>query len=169
MLLIITDKYHYLSKESIFEKNDFMKIYKLHDLKEIKEASLFYPPSMESIQKCFYDFKNEFNVELPDGYLDFLKVSNGYIWKSLVVFGTRLQQMPDKDVNLDGIIEKNRYYYPQIKLAGFIVLGSTSDFLIVFDTKNQNYRIINSITNEIYRTFDSLKSVLFHYTTEGLE
>lgn len=140
-----------------------MEVYRIKDLKELPGASLFFVSNMEETQNCFYSFKDEFGYELPDEYLDFLKLSNGYMYKFLEVYGTKLQHLSDKDRYMESIIEKNKFYTSSFKENGYVVIGKTKNHILVYDTKDYKYKSIINESFELYKKFDSFKSIVFFY------
>ena len=140
-----------------------MEVYRINDLRELPGASLFFVSNLEETQKCFYSFKNEFGFELPDDYIDFLKLSNGYKFKYLEIYGTKLQHLSDKDIYMESIVEKNKFYASNFKETGFVVIGKTKNHIMVYDTKDYKYKSIINESFDLFKTFDSFKSILFYY------
>ena len=140
-----------------------MNTHKLKDLKNLQGASVFFPAPMDERQACYYDFKKEFSIELPDDYFDFLQISNGFIYKKIDIFGTRLQHLSDKNLYMEGVIEINRFHYTQLKATGIIVLGKTEVHLLCYNAHKNVFLSINRMTTDLYKTFESFKSMLFFY------
>ncbi len=89
------------------------------------------------------------HCNLPDDYVDFLHETNGMLTNSFSLFGTRPQALAQGEQEDDILDATFRAADDEIIDGSDIVLGRTSDgMLVTFSNNNQHYHIIESTTGE---------------------
>lgn len=123
---------------------------------------------LEKDLKLFVDiFEKNFNVILPNDYLDFLKNFNGIEFNGFIIYGV------DKDLlsitthnHINGLIEFNTIFYENEYQKKYIFLGENNISWYVYDIKLGVYFELDNPSgtkiNEFANFKDMLKSFIEH-------
>lgn len=109
-------------------------------LKAVAHPTLFQkaclPDEIAELQK---NTLTQLNTTLPEGYIDFLRRTNGYCDEKIVIFSAKriYTKRNNQFYCLEGIIEANQQYYPRFPEE--ILLGCCGDNWLTYDFDAQLY------------------------------
>ena len=117
---------------------------------------------LEKDLKLFVDiFEKNFNVILPNDYLDFLKNFNGIEFNGFIIYGV------DKDLlsitthnHINGLIEFNTIFYENEHQKKYIFLGENNISCYVYDIKLGVYFELDNPSGIKINEFASFKDML---------
>ena len=108
---------------------------------------------------------------LPKGYIDFLAKHNGYAFDGIEFFGTK--KKPERGTNyvLNDIISENEEFIRRNKdsinnVNSYVFLGSGSESLYVYNTKNQRYEILDFTDRCEYGSFETFDALFAELVSE---
>jgi SMI1-KNR4 cell-wall len=121
------------------------------------------PPATEDhIHRVVENVRRELHTELPDAYLDFLRLSNGFDWNGVVIYGAGKNPIgthPDRSIA--DIVEMNLNYRDDARFRDLLVLGSNGMDIYTYRISTGRYEIYDEVPHELlesFPTFDELMS-----------
>jgi hypothetical protein len=118
------------------------------------------PCSEQQIERLREQARMELGDEVPEGYLDFLRLTNGLDWNGTNFFAAETTEVHShRPGTIEGFVPANLGYRDVEEMRDFLVFGSSGMELYVYDKKNRDYLIQDSVsmdTFETYADFDSL-------------
>jgi hypothetical protein len=118
------------------------------------------PCSEQQIDRLREEARTELGDELPDAYLDFLRLSNGLDWNGLHFFAAETTQTRgDRPGMIEGFVPANLGYRDVEELRNYLLFGVSGIDFYVYDKNNRDYRVLDPVsldTFEIHADFDSL-------------
>jgi hypothetical protein len=118
------------------------------------------PCSGQQIERLREQARTELGDEVPEAYLGFLRLTNGLDWNGANFFATETTQTRGhRPGTIEGLVPANLGYRDVEDMRDFLVFGSSGMELYVYDKKNRDYRIQDSVSMDTYETyadFDSL-------------
>ena len=118
------------------------------------------PGSDEEIQRLIERARQELRTELPTGYLDFLRLTNGLDWNGVVIYAadtTPIAGHPDRII--PDVIEMNLNYREDQRFADLLVIGSNGMDLYTYRISTDVYEVYDEVPHELLETlatFDEL-------------
>lgn len=107
-----------------------------------------------------YLLNNNF-AELPDEYINFLKISDGFSYNGIELFGCSPKPREGKKYIFPDLMESNRPFAKYDFFKGKVIVGKLSESLVIFDKKNQSYAVADRINLrsrlEVYGISDLFK------------
>jgi hypothetical protein len=95
---------------------------------------------------------------LPEEYVKFLKLANGFAWNGFQFFGATRTKEAITDFVLRDIVSYNdEYSYEE----GILILGSFDEVYYVYDAEHKDYRSIDRLTKIQEDAFRDLGDLLF--------
>ena len=118
------------------------------------------PCSEQQIARLCEQALTELGDELPAAYLELLRLSNGLDWNGLHFFAAETTQTRGHRTGvIEGFVPANLGYRDVEELRDFLIFGVSGMEIYVYDKKNRDYRVLDSVsldTYESYADFDSL-------------
>ena len=126
------------------------------------------PASDEDITDC-NNYLTELVLEpLPQGYIDFLKISNGLAWNGIIFYST--YEVTDAD-NPDGfklmdLVSMNDDFNDRFEMDEKVLLGIADDDYYTYNIETQKYEILEFSSRDLMDEFDNFED-LFRFTVGG--
>ncbi len=101
--------------------------------------------------------KEKLNKELPEQYLDILKIINGLNLKGVTVYGIDsdfLENKPKHKIN--GFIGINKIQHENPNFKNYLFLGNSNISWYVYDSDSSKYIEINKPSCEIINSYDNI-------------
>ena len=127
-----------------------------------KRQTVPQPPCDEAqIERLREQARTELGDELPAAYLDFLRLSNGLDWNGLHFFAAETTQLRGKRPGMiEGFVPANLGYRDVEEMRSFLIFGVSGMELYVYDKKNRDYRIQDTVSMDTYETYSDFDSLM---------
>jgi hypothetical protein len=129
------------------------------------------PPSTdEELQGLVEDARQKLRIDLPAGYLDFLRLSNGFDWNGVVIYAagtTPIASHPDRII--PDIIEMNLNYREDPRFADLLVIGSNGMDLYTYRISQNVYDIYDEVPHELLGTLATFDDLMTKALTRSLQ
>ena len=133
-------------------------------LKGISDKTLYIGLTASEISLYAGEFKEAFNVSLPENVRDFLRITNGFYINGKVFFSMindNVKEISPRATNRTrDIIGFNRYYRGMTDIEDYIILGKDSISYFVYDIASEKYRILTNGTLDVMNEFNSLAQMI---------
>ena len=123
-------------------------------------AMIVRPASEKDIKMCQEDMAEMEFPLLPQGYVDFLLMLNGFAWNGIEFFST--DQVTDTETGymLNDIVSANEMFVDCNEgLEHCVYLGRSDDDLYVYNTQNTRYEVLDMTSRDVmedFETFDAM-------------
>jgi len=127
------------------------------------------PATEKEIQLFTDEVKKKFGFDLPEEYIDFLKVMNGYEFNGFVIYGVDerlLEKKPDEHIN--GFIELSEILYEVEDPKQYIFIGEDNISLYVYDLVRKKYIIIDNPGGGEMEYFDRFDEIITKLLTDSI-
>ncbi|NAX20987.1 YrhA family protein [Vibrio sp. V39_P1S14PM300] len=101
--------------------------------------------------------QEQFNVTLPDEYLEILKLTNGFSLNGLSLYGSVQKQEP---YFLDGVIDANKAFWDEETLREYFAFSEESTTRLVFSVVQDKYLVVDRVTWDTIEEFDTFGDAL---------
>jgi hypothetical protein len=119
------------------------------------------PASADEIAQFKISVKEEFQIELPCEYLEFLQIANGLEFNGLIIYGTRNSTASHDTSPLDffemNVLFKESY---RIALSEFVVIGEDSTGILTFSSSLNQFEYRDRIGVDRVTIFPNFKELL---------
>lgn len=126
------------------------------------------PATEEQVKLLEAEILDEFDVELPMDYVEFLKSSNGIMWNGLVLYATdEVEDAPD-GARIPAFRERNEHFDDYLEIDEYMILGDFDDELIVYNLETLEYMQLDMVSldiNERFASLEGLMSQIINYLT----
>lgn len=125
-------------------------------------SSLRNPASDTEIIKMKENIQHKLeNIELPNSYIEFLKIINGLDFNGLVIYGID-EVLLDNEVveEIQGFIETNEIWYENEWQKQYIFFGDSDTAWYCYDLTKYIYVEIDKPSGTLIQSFDSFDSML---------
>jgi len=155
---------NYLSPGGCEKKREQYKEQKMQTIKEILEmleddstAWLLRPATQKDITECQKNLKELELEPLPKGYIDFLKMHNGFAWNGIEYYGTYQVSEVDNpnSFKLIDIVTMNDEFNDWYELDDKVLLGRADEDYYTYDIKTQKYEVLERESREAWEQFDT--------------
>lgn len=96
--------------------------------------------------------QEQFNVTLPDEYLEILKLTNGFSLNGLNLYGSAQKQEP---YFLDGIVDANEAFWEEESLKPFFAFAEESTTRLAYFKDQNKYVVVDNVTWETIEEFET--------------
>lgn len=119
-------------------------------------------PCLPDQMRQFLDkAKKELQVEIPQAYIRFLQVHNGFNWNGLTIYATeKVPIVGYADRFIDGCVEANLIRRDYNEWKHFLIFGETGDEDYCLDVSTLQYVIVDSVSTNILETFLSFDQLI---------
>ncbi len=98
---------------------------------------------------------------LPDDYISLINISDGFIWDSVEVYGINKQERENYTFN---DIASTNISLIQFKfLHKRLVIGRSSENIIIYCPNKKQYLLIDRVTNSIKQSFNHISDFFISY------
>jgi hypothetical protein len=105
--------------------------------------------------------KSELNVELPEQYLDFLRINNGLILNGLFIYSTKkVSAVGSPNAYNYGFVEMNLIARDVEEKKDFIIFGEDNMDEYVYEISTQEYQSRDRVPFELVDTFPSFEAMM---------
>lgn len=119
----------------------------------------------ETIKKVSDYFKENFNSYLPQGYLEFLNVMNGFSYDGHSIFccyNDEIESNYPRYTSLD-LVTFNTKFYTNTDISDYIILGKSSiDYIGYIKAKNK-YVMMTNGTMQHLKEFDTFNEMIMNF------
>ena len=131
--------------------------------------SLNPPATVEQIIKFAKTVKDEFNYDLPEGYLEFLRVTDGLSSCGYEINGTIEELIIKSEISKYylGLIRLNNDLYnlfPEMKK--YIFFGEVELDWYVFDREDGLYKVLDKFSDEAWEKYNTFEELLDYILSE---
>ena len=119
----------------------------------------------ETIKKVSDYFKENFNSWLPQGYIEFLNVMNGFSYDGHSIFCCYNDDIEKKYPRyaVYDLVTFNTNFYENTDISDYIILGISSlDYVGYIKTKNK-YVIMTNGTMQHLKEFDTFNEMIMNF------
>lgn len=144
----------------MFDKSVFEKIMKYCENTKQPEGL-----SMETIEKVSNYFKEHFDIHLPQGYIDFLHVMNGFSYNDHSIFccyNEEIENNYPRYASLD-LATFNTNFYECTDITNYIILGKSSMDYIGYIKSTHKYVIMTNGTMRHLKEFDTFFEMIINF------
>jgi hypothetical protein len=102
------------------------------------------PPCTEAeLKKLQRQVKRELGCDLPDGYVEFLKQTDGLVWNGLVVYAShRTPIIGFTDRFVGGLIDSNKEWRDVEEFDNYLVFADDSMSFYVLNLADEAYEVL---------------------------
>jgi hypothetical protein len=145
-------------------------------LKRVAEEQLRFgstpqpPCTPQQLQMVVTRARQELHCALPQEYLDFLEVTNGFDWNGVVIYAcerTPIAAHPDRFI--DGIIESNQGFRDDSRFSDLLVLGTNGMDLYTQRLSTKAYEIYDEVPHELVGTPATFAELMTSVLTRSLQ
>lgn len=127
------------------------------------------PAADDEIMNLQMQSKNELGINLPDEYLDLLRITNGIDYNGTVFYATdRSLIVGYDDRYIEGIVSANMFARDVEEMKDYFIFGESDDLLHVLNLPGRKYQTIESIGCSLYTEYDSINTMIIKALGEAL-
>ncbi|MCR4793250.1 MAG: SMI1/KNR4 family protein [Lachnospiraceae bacterium] len=105
-------------------------------------------------------------LSLPEGYVRFLKIANGYAWNGFEFFGTYRVTEKKSGYTIPDIVTMNQDMHERkLGLTNMIVLGRFDDDLYVYNYAESKYQALDNLTLFLIDSFKEFDDLFICYVS----
>lgn len=127
------------------------------------------PANKKEIQIFTDEVKKKFGFDLPEEYIDLLKVINGYEFNGFIIYGVDerlLEKKPDEHIN--GFIELSEIWYENEHQKQYIFIGEDNISWYVYDFVSKKYVIVDKPGGDEMEYFDRFDEIIAKLLTDSI-
>lgn len=136
----------------------------LNNLQNKSGFTVFKAASEKDIAKLLQTLELSSFPKLPDDYCDFLRLSDGLICNDIELYGCTPHKRPQYEFpNIEfiaGLTSNNSFFHKNI------IIGLVSEEIIIYNTENAFYAIIDRVTLDYLAQYDSFTDLLEFLTAQ---
>lgn len=119
------------------------------------------PASDVDIQILLADLARLGNVkDLPDAYIQLLKMMNGLEWNGLFIYSTKTMPLEDTDDKLMGLVEANLIWRDFEDHKRYLFFGDADISLYCQDLTTGAFKELDRSSDTVIETYDSFENML---------
>jgi hypothetical protein len=106
--------------------------------------------------------ENQLNCTLPDGYIEFLSITNGLKWNGLQIFASETMPIVGcADVKILGFVDLNLIYRENEDCLDLLFFGESGIDSYVYCISAKQYQILDRVSLSLTETFDSFEMLIY--------
>jgi hypothetical protein len=128
------------------------------------------PCTEEELQRLVEHARQKLRIDLPAGYLDFLRLTNGFDWNGVVIYAagtTPIAGHPDRII--PDVVEMNLNYREDPRFADLLVIGSNGMDLYTCRISQDVYEIYDEVPHELLETLATFDELMTKAFTRSLQ
>ena len=125
-------------------------------------GELLEPPATDSELNEFIDKANTvFSTDIPDEYIEFLKIVNGLEFNGLIIYGTKNSETDPNSSPLD-LFEMNEMFHELDNpiISNLIVVGEDSTGVLTYDKSTKEFQYRDRIALDRIESYSSFREML---------
>ena len=143
----------------------YQKILKQAQEEVARFEGIWQPPcSTADIEELKEKVRVELHAELPEGYTDFLKTTDGYNWNSVFIYASKKTENFEYD-----FIEMNALRRDLDWINDFLIFGSNDMDEFVYQISTGQFQTRDRVPFDLVRTFASFDEMIAHVLQENLQ
>jgi hypothetical protein len=106
--------------------------------------------------------ENQLNCTLPDGYIEFLSITNGLDWNGLLIFAS--ETMPivgHTDMKIPGFVDVNLLHRENEDCLDLLFFGESGIDSYVYCISTKQYQILDRVSLDLTEIFDSFEMLIY--------
>lgn len=128
------------------------------------------PASEDQIQRVVENSRRDLHTDLPDDYLNFLRLSNGVDWNGVVIYGAGRNPIGNHaDRSIADIVEMNLNYRDDSRFRDLLVLGSNGMDIYTYRISTDHYEIYDEVPHELIESFPTFDELMSKALTRSLQ
>lgn len=106
--------------------------------------------------------ENQLNCTLPDGYIEFLSITNGLDWNGLLIFASEtIPIVGYTDRKIPGFVDMNLLYRENEDCLDLLFFGESGIDSYVYCISAKQYQILDRVSLSLTETFDSFEMLIY--------
>ncbi len=122
------------------------------------------PCTARDIKKLQERVHAELHAELPKGFIEFLKITDGYNWNSVFVYASKKTD----DFEYD-FVEMNLLRRDLDWMSDFLIFGSNDMDEFVYQISTREFQTRDRVPFDVVKTFTSFDEMITHVLDENLQ
>lgn len=140
-------------------------------LKKIyQDYAVFYPPAiLKEIQLVNLALVQDGLAQLPQDYINFLMMTNGFFYNGLEMFATREHEREKGAYFHRAIVQMQRFYVSNPALRGKLLLGQAPEEFVLYDFNRKEYQIMDRYSYTVFLKLPNLLDVFYYYAKPTID
>lgn len=127
------------------------------------------PCTDEQLRRLKLRAQEELGAELPAGYIDFLRRTNGLDWNGVVIYASETLPIPGYDDRfIEGVMEVNLSYRDNEWFQDRVVFGSDGMDIYTYEVTTGEYQIYDEVPHNLIETVSSFDELMARALTRSL-
>ncbi|MCK5296878.1 MAG: YrhA family protein, partial [Alphaproteobacteria bacterium] len=123
----------------------------------------------EDITRCQKELVGMKMPALPIGFIDFLRVANGFVWDGVYFYSTDEVVNEEENFTLSDIITANEIFQENREMPDKFLLGFSDEDIFTYDIKQGKYEILDFTSCEQMKEFETFKDLFCDVVGERLD
>ena len=126
------------------------------------QQSMQPPCNPQKLIQIKEQVENQLNCTLPDGYIEFLSITNGLNWNGLQIFASETMPIVGcADVKILGFVDMNLLYRENEDCLDLLFFGESGIDSYVYCISAKQYQILDRVSLSLTETFDSFEMLIY--------
>jgi hypothetical protein len=126
------------------------------------QQSMQPPCNPQKLIQLKEQVENQLNCTLPDGYIEFLSITNGLKWNGLQIFASETMPIVGcADVKILGFVDLNLIYRENEDCLDLLFFGESGIDSYVYCISTKQYQILDRVSLSLTETFDSFEMLIY--------
>ncbi len=129
--------------------------------KEDYDSDLQPPATEEALQRLHQKTRDELGATLPDGYLDFLRVTDGLIWNGLFIYSSeKAPILGETNEFMHPFVDTNLIWRDHEPHKNYLFFADGEISLYVYNLMKERYEILDRPSETLISTFDTFDELI---------
>jgi hypothetical protein len=126
------------------------------------QQSMQPPCNPQKLIQLKEQVENQLNCTLPDGYIEFLSITNGLEWNGLQIFASETMPIVGyTDGKIPGFVDMNLLYRENEDCLDLLFFGESGIDSYVYCISTKQYQILDRVSLSLTETFDSFEMLIY--------
>ena len=126
------------------------------------QQSMQPPCNPQKLIQLKEQVENQLNCTLPDGYIEFLSITNGLNWNGLQIFASETMPIVGyTDGKIPGFVDMNLLYRENEDCLDLLFFGESGIDSYVYCISTKQYQILDRVSLSLTETFDSFEMLIY--------
>jgi hypothetical protein len=126
------------------------------------QQSMQPPCNPQKLIQLKEQVENQLNCTLPDGYIEFLSITNGLEWNGLQIFASETMPIVGyTDGKIPGFVDMNLLYRENEDCLDLLFFGESGIDSYVYCISAKQYQILDRVSLSLTETFDSFEMLIY--------